>query len=51
MSPMEHAFWKELGNAPPQGDPARRPARTGFVEQLDLDLHEGDVHEGVGASH
>jgi type IV secretory pathway TraG/TraD family ATPase VirD4 len=35
MSPMEVAFWKELGQ--------RSPTPTGFVEQLDLDLHEADV--------
>jgi type IV secretion system protein VirD4 len=50
MSPMERAFWKELGKVPLEGDLANRLTRTGFVEQLDLDLHEGDVHEGVCAS-
>jgi hypothetical protein len=44
MSPMEEAFWKELGrDAPAPGGPARSQFSTGFIEQLDLDLHESEV--------
>jgi type IV secretion system protein VirD4 len=46
MSAMERAFWRELGAVPPE---QRRSGAAGFAEQLDLDLHEGDVYEGVGA--
>lgn len=37
MSPMEKAFLKELGDSP------GTPSSTGFVEQLDLDLHEAEI--------
>jgi type IV secretion system protein VirD4 len=40
MSPMERAFWKELGEAPADDELQRQAVRRGFVEQLDLDLHE-----------
>jgi hypothetical protein len=45
---MERAFWKELDQAPPEVDLA--PQRAGFVEQLDLDLHDGDIHERAGVT-
>ena len=35
LSPMERAFWTELGVTP-----IAPPAQGGFIEQLDLDLHE-----------
>jgi type IV secretion system protein VirD4 len=44
MLPMEEAFWKEMGrDAPTPGAPARSQFSTGFIEQLDLDLHESEV--------
>jgi type IV secretion system protein VirD4 len=46
MSAMEHAFWRELGATPLE---QRRARPAGFAEQLDLDLHESGVSEGVGA--
>ena len=47
MSPMEEAFWKELGQVAPRQVTARAAAANGFVEQLDLDLHEADIHRST----
>jgi hypothetical protein len=44
LSAMERAFLKELGQPAPEV-PTATPA--GFVEQLDLDLHEADIQEQV----
>lgn len=46
LSPMERAFWQGLGESVPE-TLASPPTRAGFVEQLDLDLHEGDFHDPV----
>jgi type IV secretion system protein VirD4 len=43
MSPMEEAFWRKMGERP--SDSPRSPASTGFIEQLDLDFHEAEVHQ------
>jgi type IV secretion system protein VirD4 len=48
MSAMERAFLRELGAVVPASP---RPRLTGFVEQLDLDLHEDGVYEVVGTRH
>jgi type IV secretion system protein VirD4 len=48
MSPMERAFWSELGAVPPKPQPS---GPAGFAEQLDLDLHDGDVSEVVAMKH
>ena len=45
ISPMEEAFWREMGGLPSVTDSPRSPASTGFIEQLDLDFHEADVHQ------
>jgi type IV secretion system protein VirD4 len=45
MSPMEEAFWKEIGKRPSVTDSPRSSASTGFIEQLDLDFHEAEVHQ------
>jgi type IV secretion system protein VirD4 len=50
LSAMERSFWKELGESAPETNATPPPARAGFVEQLDLDLQEGDVHNRVGAT-
>ena len=47
MSPMEEAFWNELGQVAPREVTARAAVANGFVEQLDLDLHEADTHRSV----
>ena len=47
MSPMEMAFWNELGQAALQNATARAAVATGFIEQLDLDLHEVDPHRRI----
>jgi hypothetical protein len=44
---MEEAFWNELGQPAPQSVAAHAAVATGFVEQLDLDLHEADTHRGI----
>ena len=43
MSPMETAFFKELGEPASDGENPGLPSSTGFVEQLDLDLHETET--------
>ena len=40
-SPMEDAFWKEMGGD--QTDTPVSPVSAGFTEQLDLDLHESEI--------
>ena len=47
MSPMEEAFWNELGQVAPREVTARAAVATGFVEQLDLDLHEADIRPSI----
>jgi hypothetical protein len=44
---MEEAFWNELGQPAPQSVAARAAVATGFVEQLDLDLHDADKHRST----
>src|SRR5438045_2287803 len=39
-SPMEEAFWKEIGDDQAATDLAVSAVSAGFTEQLDLDLHE-----------
>jgi type IV secretion system protein VirD4 len=45
MSPMEEAFGREMGERPSAADSPRSPVSTGFIEQLDLDLHEAEIHQ------
>jgi type IV secretion system protein VirD4 len=42
-SPMEDAFWKELGADQAATDRPISPVSAGFTEQLDLDLHESEI--------
>lgn len=42
MSPMETAFLQELGEPSSDAEAPGSPSSTGFVEQLDLDLHEAE---------
>jgi type IV secretion system protein VirD4 len=42
-SPMEEAFWKEMGEGHVETDLPSSPVSTGFTEQLDLDLHESEI--------
>ena len=42
-SPMEEAFWKEMGDDHVATDLPSSPVSTGFTEQLDLDLHESEI--------
>ena len=44
ISPMEKAFWKELGEGEEATDSPRSPKLNGFIEQLDLDIHESEVY-------
>ena len=43
MSPMETAFLKELGEPSSDAEDLGSPSSTGFIEQLDLDLHEAET--------
>lgn len=45
LSPVEEAFRREMGDRPSVTDSPRSPASTGFIEQLDLDFHEAEVHQ------
>jgi hypothetical protein len=47
MSPLEEAFWNELGQTGPLKATARVAVASGFIEQLDLDLHEGEPHRSI----
>jgi type IV secretion system protein VirD4 len=47
ISPMEEAFWNELGQVEPQKVTACAAASTGFIEQLDLDLHDADPYRSI----
>jgi hypothetical protein len=40
---METAFLKELGEPSLDAEDTGSPSSTGFVEQLDLDLHEAET--------
>jgi hypothetical protein len=42
-SPMEEAFWKEMGDEQAATDLPISPVSAGFTEQLDLDLHESEI--------
>ncbi len=42
-SPMEEAFWKEMGGDQAATDLPTSPVSVGFTEQLDLDLHESEI--------
>jgi type IV secretory pathway TraG/TraD family ATPase VirD4 len=42
-SPMEEAFWKEMGSDHVATDLPSSPVSAGFTEQLDLDLHESEI--------
>jgi type IV secretion system protein VirD4 len=42
-SPMEEAFWKEMGDGHVATNLPSAPVSAGFTEQLDLDLHESEI--------
>jgi type IV secretion system protein VirD4 len=42
-SPMEEAFWKEMGDDHVATDLPSSAVSAGFTEQLDLDLHESEI--------
>jgi type IV secretion system protein VirD4 len=42
-SPMEEAFWKEMGDEQAATELPISPVSAGFTEQLDLDLHESEI--------
>jgi len=42
-SPMEEAFWKEMGGDQAAADLPIPQVSAGFTEQLDLDLHESEI--------